>query len=84
MAVRYPYVVYDFYNKLDEVVTTHTILLSLIFSSDESGFSSDPFKVHAIDIKGNDLSQIFRGSGRENTTVLASVSAMVPPIYDSI
>ncbi|KAG5895498.1 hypothetical protein JTB14_034814 [Gonioctena quinquepunctata] len=56
---------------------------SFVFNCDESGFSSDPKRLKAIGEKGKPLSRISGGSGRESTTVLATVSAdgyCLPPL----
>ncbi|XP_072397991.1 uncharacterized protein [Diabrotica undecimpunctata] len=44
MLARNPELVYDFFDKLEEVVSTYNILPSFTFNADESGFSSDPLK----------------------------------------
>ena len=76
---RDPFVVYDFYNKLNELVMEKSLSdptkASFIFNTDESGFNSDPCRVRAIGEKGKTLSRVSGGSGRESTTVLACISA---------
>lgn len=82
-TARNPDVVYDFYDKLENIVSTYNVLPSFIYNADESGFSSDPSKIRAIGTKGEALSRISGGSGRENTTVLACVAAdgtVLPPM----
>ncbi|XP_050505300.1 uncharacterized protein LOC126883682 [Diabrotica virgifera virgifera] len=83
MLARNPEIVYDFFDKLEEVISTYNILPSFTFNTDESGFSSDPSKVRGIGIKGKTLSRVSGGSGRENTTVLACSAAdgtILPPL----
>ena len=47
----------------------------LIWNSDESGLPSEPKKCKVISLKGQKTLQIVTGSDRDNTTVLAAVSA---------
>lgn len=65
---RNPYVVFDFNENLEEVVTISLTLISL-------DFPQIHLKVRAIGIKGNALSRISEGSGREDSTVLACLCA---------
>nr|CAD7265915.1 unnamed protein product [Timema shepardi] len=54
-----------------------------IFNCDESGFPSDPSKLRALGEKGKPLTRVSGGSGKEDTTVLACVSAAgvaLPPL----
>nr|CAD7415157.1 unnamed protein product [Timema poppensis] len=57
--------------------------VNFIFNCDESGFPSDPSKLRALGEMGKPLNRISGGSGKENTTVLACVSAAgvaLPPL----
>lgn len=54
-----------------------------IYNADESGFPSDPSRIRAIGQKGKPLCRVSGGSGRENTTELASIGAdgsVLPPL----
>jgi len=85
-SARDPYVVYNFFDALEEVYQQFGINSccgGLIFNADESGFCSDPSRLKAIGLKGKALSRVSGGSGRESTTVLACVSAagdILPPL----
>ncbi|XP_039275953.1 uncharacterized protein LOC120349591 [Nilaparvata lugens] len=82
-----PDIVYDFYEKLDQIYTEKELLTpdkaSFIFNADESGFKSDPSRFRGIGEKGKSLCRVSGGSGRESTTVLACASAdgsVMPPM----
>lgn len=82
---RNPFVVYDFYDKLQKVIEEHQLAdkPQFVFNADESGFHHDPSRIRAIGVKGKALSRVSGGSGRESTTVLACVSAdgsVLPPL----
>nr|CAD7431260.1 unnamed protein product [Timema monikensis] len=82
---RDPEVVYDFFDMLRRVYDEHEMKDrgDFIFNCDESGFPSDPSKLRALGEKGKPLSRVSGGSGKENTTVLACVSAAgvaLPPL----
>lgn len=64
---RDPFVVYDFYDKLENLMEENTYEPSFIFNADESGFHSDPSRTRAIGAKGIPLSRVSGGSGREST-----------------
>ncbi|KAI4460092.1 hypothetical protein MML48_6g00008638 [Holotrichia oblita] len=76
---RDPFVVYDFYKKLQDLITEKSLEYPnkscFMFNADESGFSSDPSRVRAIGEKGKTVSRVSGGSGRESTTVLACIAA---------
>nr|XP_023014653.1 uncharacterized protein LOC111504352 [Leptinotarsa decemlineata] len=76
---RDPFVVYDFYQKINDLMSETSVdqpnKSYFVFNADESGFSSDPSRVRAIGEKGKALSRVSGGSGRESTTVLACIAA---------
>jgi len=81
-VARNPYVIYDFYNKLNTIVVNNNIEKSFVFNADESGFKTDPSRLKAIGEGGKTLNRISGGSGRESISVLAWISAdgsCVPP-----
>lgn len=67
--------VYSFYDQLKAVYDKCLPPARLIYNADESGFGMDPRSVWALGRRGEFLHQVTGGSGRENTTVLACVSA---------
>lgn len=82
-----PDIVYDFYEKLEKVYKDKdlddTSKACFIFNTDESGFGTDPTRLKAIGKKGEPLSRVSGGSGRESKTVLACTSAngeRLPPL----
>ncbi|XP_060855370.1 uncharacterized protein LOC132933051 [Metopolophium dirhodum] len=82
---RKPEVVYDFYEKLMDVVVANNMQNrpEFFFNADESGFHTDPSKLKAIGEKGQPFNRIVGGSGRESISVLACVSAdgkYLPPL----
>lgn len=73
---RKPDIIYDFYDKLQQVYIDNNISDSaFVFNCDESGFQTDPSKLKAIGQKGIALSRISGGSGRESISVLACCAA---------
>ena len=72
-----PLTVNHWFNILEETVKKLGIedRPDLIWNSDESGLPSEPKKCKVISLKGQKTLQIVTGSDRENTTVLAAVSA---------
>ncbi|BES92409.1 Hypothetical protein NTJ_05218 [Nesidiocoris tenuis] len=83
---RDPFVVYHFYDAAKELYEKHSVDADsgcFIFNADESGFPNDPSRMRAVGEKGKALSRVSDGSGRENTTVLACISAgghVLPPL----
>ena len=76
---RDPNVVYDFYDKLEECIEEAQLPSEngsyFVFNCDETAFNLDPTKTRAVGVKGEALHRISGGSGRNNRTVLACVSA---------
>lgn len=74
---RDPFIVYDFYEELTTLLQENGLndKPAFMFNCDESGFRSDPSQLKAIGEKGIALTRISGGSGRNSTTVLATISA---------
>ena len=74
-ATANPFVIYDFYEQLEEIVTSKHLSAKQIWNCDESGFPSDPANCKVVSEKGKVAYKVTCGSGRENTTTLAVCSA---------
>ena len=72
-----PFVIYEFYELLKNEVECLGIQNKpeSIFNCDESGFPSDPSKIHHIGPVGEKSIQITCGANHENTTVLVVCNA---------
>ena len=84
-ATKNPFVIFDWFDLLEETIRKLGILdrPDLIWNSDESGLPHDPKKCKVVSLKGQKTMQIVTGSDRDNTTVLAAVSAsgaVLPPL----
>jgi helix-turn-helix, Psq domain len=76
-ATSDPFIIYDFFKTLKETVASLKIEYSPehIWNLDESGFSFDPSRVKGVAGKGQKVHRNIAGSGKENTTVMACISA---------
>lgn len=84
-ATSDPFIVFDFYDKLEEVMSELNILDKphLIWNLDETSFSCDPSKAKGVAGIGQKFHRNITGTGRDNTTVMACVSAAgraLPPL----
>ena len=84
-ATENPFIINNFYDLLSQTITQMGIAErpDLIWNCDESGLPSEPGKCKVVSLKGQRTCQIVTGSDRENTTVLAAVSASgkaLPPL----
>ena len=78
-----PFVINDFYDVLEKTVKSMGIGPKQIWNCDESGFPSDPKRCKVVSGSGEVAYRVTPGAGRENTTVLAAVSAdgkALPPL----
>ena len=78
-----PFVVYDFFDTLETLLNKKGFTATQIWKCDESGFPSDPKKCKVVSVSGQTAYRVTPGAGRENTTVLAAVSAAgraLPPL----
>ena len=62
--------IYDFYDVIEEIVTTKKLDPSQIWNADKTGFPMDPQKSKVIAPVGEVGFTITGGAGRENTTIL--------------
>ena len=74
-ATENPFIVYDFFDVIADIINKHKIPPTNIWNCDESGFPHDPSKCLVISVKGEVAYKVTCGSGRENTTTLAVASA---------
>ncbi|XP_039301313.1 uncharacterized protein LOC120356457 [Nilaparvata lugens] len=80
---------YNFYSELNKVINDCGLneeKAAFVFNCNESGFNMDPSHIKAIGEKGSPSVRVSGGSGRESTTVLATVSAdgnYLPPFIVS-
>ncbi|XP_065064643.1 uncharacterized protein LOC135690884 [Rhopilema esculentum] len=74
-ATANPFVVYDFYDQLDEIIKSNNLNEEQIWNCDESGFPSDPGHCRVVSEKGKVAYKVTCGAGRENTTTLAVCNA---------
>ena len=74
-ATSDPFVIYDFYDLLEELLQKHRFEPDQIWNCDESGFPTDPQKCRVVGSKGKSAYKITCGAGRENITTLAVCSA---------
>lgn len=84
-TARVPDVIYDFYDLLKAELDKHDLHDKpfFVYNCDESGFPSDPSKMRAIGKKGEHLTRLSGGSGKDSTTVLACGNALgvgLPPL----
>ncbi|XP_049776849.1 uncharacterized protein LOC126172509 [Schistocerca cancellata] len=80
-----PFIIYDFYDKLEAILEELDIKdkPANIWNLDETFFSADPSRVQAVGGIGQKFSWDIQGSVKDNTTVLACVSAegrALPPL----
>ena len=70
-----PFIVYEFYDRLEEIITYNNLNADDIWNMDETAFCLDPKKAQTIAPKGSKAYKITQGGGRENITVVGVVSA---------
>ena len=74
-ATSNPFIIFDFFDQLEKVVSENNLEASQIWNCDESGFPTDPLKCKVISVKGETAYKVTCGARRENITVLAVVNA---------
>lgn len=84
-ATSDPYIIYGFYDKLEQAI--HDLNLTdkptHIWNLDETSFSADPNRIKGVTERGQKVHRNIEGSGKENTTVMACISAagiLLPPL----
>lgn len=70
-----PFVIYDFYKTLSDVISDEVLSANQIWNMDETGFCLDPKKSMSVAPKGQKALKRTEGCQRENITVLAVCSA---------
>ena len=74
-ATANPFIIYDFYEVIDKVITENNLSPNQVWNCDESGFPTDPSKYKVVAPIGKAAWKTTCGAGRENVTVLATCSA---------
>ena len=82
-ATSNPFIIYEFYELVEELVRSHNLGPHQILNVDEAGFSHDPASCRVVEARGKVSFKMIHGPGRDNTTVLASCNAegsILPPM----
>lgn len=84
-ATSDPFIIYNFYDILEETLNKFNLKASpdSVWNLDETYFSSDPTRVRGVAGRGQKVHRRIAGSGKENTTVMACISAagtVLPPL----
>ena len=74
-ATANPFIVYDFYDLLAELMEKYNFRAEQIWNCDESGFPTDPQCCKVVSVKGQTAYKTTSGARRENITTLAVVNA---------
>ena len=74
-ATGNPFIVYDFFDVIEDIINKHNIPPNNIWNCDESGFPHDPSKCLVISVKGEVACKVTSRSDQENTTTLSVASA---------
>lgn len=85
-ATSDPFIIFEFYDLLQSQIEKLDLQdkPDNIYNLDETYFSFDPSRIKAVGVKGEKFHRNIQGSGRENITVLACVSAggnLLPPLF---
>lgn len=85
MATSDPFIIYGFYARLKETIRQLNLeeCPGRIWNLDETSFSSDPNRVKGVAEIGQEVLRNIEGSEKENTTVMACISAagvLLPPL----
>lgn len=80
-----PFVIYDFYDKIESVTERLNIKMkpNHIWNLDETSLFHDPTRLKVVGAKGQKVSRVTHGSGREATSILACICAngeALPPL----
>ena len=70
-----PFIVYDFYDTIEGLMTDKQYSAEQAWNFNESGFPTDPSRAKVIAPKGKAANKITWGPGRENISTLAACSA---------
>ena len=70
-----PFIVYDFYEQLSNIISSKKLQAHQIWNCDESRFPNDPHKCKVVSVKGKTAYKITCGARRENISTLAVVNA---------
>ena len=74
-ATSNPFIIKDFYEKLQKLVAELKLNANQIWNCDESGFPTDPARSKVVSVKGETAYKTTSGARRENITTLAVCNA---------
>ena len=70
------FIIYNFYDQLDEIITQNNLTPKQIWNCDDSRFLTDPQKCKVVSVKGEVAYKVTPGACRENITTLAVCNAV--------
>ena len=74
-ATSNPFIIFDFFNIIEEIIEEQMLTPDKICNCDESGFPIDPGRSKVVGVKGEVSYKVTSGAGRENITMLAACNA---------
>ena len=77
-----PFIVYNFFDIIENIINKHNIPPSNIWNCNESGFPRDPSKCRVINVKGEVAYKVTCGSGWETTTTTLAVASTSGHVLD--
>ena len=75
-AISNPFIIYNFYDQLDKIVTENNLTPKQIWNCDESEFPTDPQKWKVVSVKEEVAYKVTPGAHRENITTLPVCNAV--------
>ena len=84
-ATENPFVIYEFYERIEEIIKGSNLTVKQIWNKDESGFPIYPSKCTVITKRRETTYKVTLGPGKENISVLDTVNAdgtVLPPIIN--
>ena len=75
LATSNPFLIYGFYDLLEQIVTENQLTAKQMWNCDESGFPTDPHRSKVVSKKGEQAFKITSGAQRENILTLAVCNA---------
>ena len=75
LATSNPFIIYDFYDQLEEIATQNNLMLKQIWNCNKSGFPADLQKCKVVSVKGEVAYKVTPGAHQENIATLAVCNA---------